>query len=637
MKFAGWASWALGLWLWCAQAHCAANDGTLSHINSAELAIEQLGSGPNPGAAARVPQGLQWHPLVLPYLEDHAQRLAPPHSTVRIWVRLPAAALAAASPPQAVAYGAFMYNAQRVTLYVNSLPVNQTDRSLSNNWNAPVLLALPPSGVRAADEVLLSFDCRINAMSCAVPSFRVGTLAAVNSWYSVQQFWRIDGPRIGSMAMLTAGVIALLFWLRQRQASVYLLFALAAALWTLRTLHYHLPHYPQPVSMFWWVTDSALNWLSLTVYVFAFRLRNERRPRTERALLWAAIVLTVLNLPIIPDTVWFQDVIVNSGQTLISVLVTSMLTLAALRTRKAEQFALAAALWISLLFGVHDALLQSWAINMEHFFLLPYAALPILLAFIYALARRYGEALESSAALNASLEQRLASRQQELQHSYEQLRHYERERAQDEERRRLMREIHDGVGSTLISTLASVERGNMDRDATVSVLRDAVDEMRLMIDSLEPIGQDLVMLLATLRYRLAPRLDRLGLAMEWHMADLPPLPWLDSTSSLHILRIVQESISNTIKHSGARHIRVETTAGNTISLVISDDGRGFDTRQVVDGPGGRGLANLRHRALQIGATLSISSSSSGTCVTLQLPLQRVHDPRSGDDARAASR
>ncbi len=636
MKFAGWANWGLVLWLWCAPALGSADDGALLHIKAAELAVEQLGPGANPGAAARVPRDLHWHPVVLPYLENPAQRLAPQHYTVRMWVRLPAAVIAAAAPPQAVAYGAFMYNAQRVTLYVNNLPFNQTDRSLSNDWNAPVLLMLPPAGVHAADELLLSFDCRINAISCAVPSFRVGSLAAVNSWHSVQQFWRIDGPRIGSMAMLTAGVIALLFWLRQRQASVYLLFALAAVLWTLRTLHYHLPHYPQPISMFWWVTDSALNWLSLTIYVFAFRLRNERRPKTERALLWAAIVLTVLNLPIIPDTVWFQDVIVNAGQTLISVLVTSMLTLAALRTRKAEQFALAAALWISLLFGVHDALLQSWTINMEHFFLLPYAALPILLAFIYSLARRYGEALESSAALNASLEQRLASRQQELQRSYEQLRHYERERAQDDERQRLMREIHDGLGSTLISTLASVERGNMDREATASVLRDAVDEMRLMIDSLEPIGQDLVMLLATLRYRLAPRLDRLGLAMEWHMTELPPLPWLDSTSSLHILRIVQESITNTVKHSGARHIRVETTAGSAVSLVISDDGRGFDPQQHNGEPGGRGLANLRHRAAQIGATLSISSSTSGTCVTLLLPLTRNLEPCSGDDVRAAS-
>jgi len=635
MKFAGRVGCALGLWLWAVPGLCANPAVTLQHITTAEIAFEPHGANASTAQAGPVPPGLRWFRATLPRTEYDAAVLGPVHSRLRLWVRVPSA-LPASSPPQAVAYSAYMYSAAHPTLYVDGLPVAETDNSLANQWNLPVMLALPPPGAVAPREVLLSLECEVSARGCGVPSLRVGTLAAVNSWYSVQQFWRIDGPRIGSMAMLTAGVIALLFWLRLRQASVYLLFALAAALWTLRTLHYHLPHYPQPISMFWWVTDSALNWLSLTVYVFAFRLRNERRARTERALLWGAIVLTVLNLPIIPDTIWFQDVIVNAGQTLISVLVTSMLTLAALRTRKAEQFALAAALWISLLFGVHDALLQSWAINMEHFFLLPYAALPILLAFIYALARRYGEALESSAALNASLEQRLARRQQELQRSYEQLRHYERERAQDDERQRLMREIHDGLGSTLISTLASVERGNMDREATAVVLRDAVDEMRLMIDSLEPIGQDLVMLLATLRYRLAPRLDRLGLAMEWHMTELPPLPWLDSNSSLHILRIVQESITNIVKHSGAQHIRVETTAGSTVSLVISDDGRGFDTQQHSGEPGGRGLANLRHRAAQIGATLSISSSTSGTCVTLLLPLTRDLEPCSGDDVRTAS-
>ena len=626
MKSAGWSSCVLALWIWAAPAHGATPAGSLLHVTSVEVAIERLASGLPSGESPQVPPDLQWYRATLPYTETRTQLLGPLHSRVRIWVHLPASAFAAALPSQAIAYSAYLYNAQQVTLYVNGVPIAQTDRTLSNDWNVPVMLALPPLGTMPPGEVLLGFDCHINAMGCAVPSFRVGSLAAVNSWFTLQQFWRLDGPRIGSMAMLTAGAFALLFWLRQRRAAVYLLFALAAALWTLRTLHYHLPHYPQPIALFWWVTDSALNWLSLTVYLFAFRLRDDRRPLTERALLWSTIALTVLNLPIAPDTVWIQDVIVNIGQTLVSVMITSMLTITAWRTRAVEQFALAAALWISLLFGVHDALLQSGAINMERVFLLPYAALPILFAFIFALARRYGEALENSAALNASLEQRLASRQQELQRSYEQLRGYERERAQVDERQRLMREIHDGLGSTLISTLASVERGNLDRDATVSVLRDAVDEMRLMIDSLEPIGQDLVMLLATLRYRLGPRLDRLGLAMEWHMAELPPLAWLDSHSTLHILRIVQESITNIIKHANARHIRIETAADSCIRLMITDDGTGFDPQEHSSAQGGRGLANLRHRAAQIGATLEIRSSPTGSCITLLLPLTRADAP-----------
>jgi signal transduction histidine kinase len=635
MKIAGRVGCALGLWLWAMPGLCANPAVTLQHITTADIAFEALGPNASTDQARPVPPGLHWFRATLPRTESDAAVLGPLHSRLRLWVRVPSAALAAA-PPQAVAYSAYMYSAAHPTLYVDGLPVVETDNSLSNQWNLPVMLVLPPPAAIAPGEVLLSLECEVSARGCGVPSLRVGTLAAVNSWYSVQQFWHIDGPRIGSMAMLTAGVFALLFWLRERRQQLYLLFALATALWTLRTLHYHLPHYPEPTDLFWWLTDSALYWLSLTIYLFAFRLRNDRRARTERLLLWSAIALTVLNLPFLPDSFWIQIVVVDSGQTLISVAITSMLSIAAWRTRAAEQYALAAALWISLLFGVHDALLQSWSINMEHCFLLPYAALPILFAFIFALARRYGEALETSAALNASLEQRLASRQQELQRSYEQLRQYERERAQDDERQRLMREIHDGLGSTLVSTLASVERGNMDREATASVLRDAVDEMRLMIDSLEPIGQDLVMLLATLRYRLAPRLDRLGLAMEWHMAELPPLPWLDSNSALHILRIVQESVTNTVKHAGAQHIRVETTAGSAVSLVISDDGRGFDPQQHMAGPGGRGLANLRHRAAQIGATLSIRSSSSGTCVTLLLPLTRELEPCSGDDVRAAS-
>jgi signal transduction histidine kinase len=65
--------------------------------------------------------------------------------------------------------------------------------------------------------------------------------------------------------------------------------------------------------------------------------------------------------------------------------------------------------------------------------------------------------------------------------------------------------MHDGLGSNLMSALVLAEQGRLSRDAVAGLLRECLDDLRLVIDSLEPIGNDLVTLLALLRHRLARR------------------------------------------------------------------------------------------------------------------------------------
>lgn len=214
----------------------------------------------------------------------------------------------------------------------------------------------------------------------------------------------------------------------------------------------------------------------------------------------------------------------------------------------------------------------------------------------------------------------------------EQLR-IEQERAQEimrkemivNERQRMMRDLHDGVGSTLVSTLVAVERGSMPHTAVLSVLRDCVDDLRIVIESSEPIDHDLVVLLATTRHRLGRRLQAAGLSLSWEVEELPPLNWLGPQETLQIMRMVQEVLTNVLKHAQATNIRIATrTLENggvaSVAIEIEDNGIGFDMRTTTSG---RGLAHLRSRAQQLDAAIDIRSSpGSGACVTLILPLVR---------------
>ena len=190
--------------------------------------------------------------------------------------------------------------------------------------------------------------------------------------------------------------------------------------------------------------------------------------------------------------------------------------------------------------------------------------------------------------------------------------------------------MHDGLGASLVFALRMIEAGQLTLDEAADVLRECLDDLRLVIDSLEPFEHDLVTLLATLRYRLGSRLERAGIAIEWSMGSIPALTWMNAPQALEVLRIVQEALTNVLKHANASRVRVSLgldsaanePGGETVCLEIEDNGVGFTEVS----PGGRGLGNMRHRAQLIGATLAIDSGS-GAVLRLLLPVRAKHGPK----------
>jgi signal transduction histidine kinase len=202
----------------------------------------------------------------------------------------------------------------------------------------------------------------------------------------------------------------------------------------------------------------------------------------------------------------------------------------------------------------------------------------------------------------------------------------ELERAQvlADERQRLMRDMHDGLGSTLTASLAMLEQGNTSMGELKQVLRESVDDLRSVIDSLEPVDGELVTLLATLRFRLGRRLELAGIQLEWEMHDVPRLEWLGPPHALQVMRIVQEALANVLKHSAATRVEMSARAhGSWIEIRIVDNGCGLSVPFALGGAG-RGLRNLKRRAEQLQAQLHIDSRpAAGTTVRLLLPLVHI--------------
>ena len=146
-----------------------------------------------------------------------------------------------------------------------------------------------------------------------------------------------------------------------------------------------------------------------------------------------------------------------------------------------------------------------------------YAAPPLFLGIGWILTDRFIRTLAEVEMLNRELEARVAEKSAALEANYSRLAEAEKAQALAEERQRLMRDMHDGVGGQLITALAALEGGKSAPADVAQIVRECIDDLRLVIDSMEPIDEDLLELLGSLRYRIEPRLNAAGLRLVWQI------------------------------------------------------------------------------------------------------------------------
>ena len=232
------------------------------------------------------------------------------------------------------------------------------------------------------------------------------------------------------------------------------------------------------------------------------------------------------------------------------------------------------------------------------------------------------------------LRQRLHQRNRQLQESLDRIQQLMSERAREEqelaiaqERQRIMREIHDGVGSQLVGLLNVVTQARPDRVVIEEHVKLALDEMRMAVDSLQPTHDDLATVLATLRYRLQPRLDAAGIELVWDVEVIPQLEPFAAQAALQLQRILLEAFTNVLKHAGASRIVMHASwhgeeAPSLVRIMLTDNGRGLPSAPANGGRTGHGIANMRARAQSIGARLLIETvdpAAGGTRMQLDWP------------------
>jgi signal transduction histidine kinase len=139
---------------------------------------------------------------------------------------------------------------------------------------------------------------------------------------------------------------------------------------------------------------------------------------------------------------------------------------------------------------------------------------------------------------NQLLSAQLAAREQEIADSYEQRQEVQRQGALFKERQRIMRDMHDGMGGRLMSLAAQLRGGkdSVQQEAADDILA-ALDELRLIVDSLDTAGDNLGMALGAFRARMEPKLAAAGVTLDWQINDDAAEWSLSATAILEIYRI----------------------------------------------------------------------------------------------------
>jgi len=237
----------------------------------------------------------------------------------------------------------------------------------------------------------------------------------------------------------------------------------------------------------------------------------------------------------------------------------------------------------------------------------------------------------SIAMVNAQLYADLLQREKELE-----ILSGARVQAQEDERRRIAREIHDGLGQMLtaikfnleiLEDMITVEQEGQDRIHDMKgLLDDVMKEAREISYNLMPSVLDDFGLTPALQLLSEQFTSRTTVKAQFHTSGITDR--LDPQMEIGLYRIAQESLNNVAKHAEATEVNLQFIRyPEGIRLVIEDNGKGITEKPDIvraTGKGGMGLVSMRERAASFGGILTIDSTpKNGTFITVEIPLTKV--------------
>ncbi|CCN37799.1 putative Signal transduction histidine kinase [Vibrio nigripulchritudo SO65] len=482
-----------------------------------------------------------------------------------------------------------------------------------------------PNSLFYGDELSLTVKIASSG-GLQMPEIFYGTPEQVKPYYQFQ-YWSQIGLHI-VMQWLTPLITLfyLLLWWFRRNNTEYLFFALGFACWAMSNMTFTVSSLPISQQTYWMTTVTVQPFLTLFMILFLHRWYQLKRPSVELIISVATMVLAASSFVLYeyePTKLWwrFNESALRGYVALSSVYIGYVLVTQALFNRSKSALLLATAGMIGVVSGILDSLDGMQLLEM-HFPLSAHANLLIFLTLCVLLIYRYASALNRSEELQRTLEQKvveavaLYKKEQAVAHDLE------KKQALMDERQSLLSDMHDGLGSQLVELITLLRVPNTNQTDIQLKATQCLNDLRLILDSRNPLfDAQFSVLLGQWRARIEPVLQAANIELEWFVECEDSAVTLTPQSKLDLLRILQELITNVIKHAEqATKVSFQCIQNNS-ELIIRVQDNGKNSKDSVDKKSdGYGLSSIQNRAKKMNGEFDFELKKEGGIAKVTVPL-----------------
>ncbi|WP_077928294.1 sensor histidine kinase [Wohlfahrtiimonas populi] len=501
---------------------------------------------------------------------------------------------------------------------------NSLIEPFSRNWNNPMYWPISPSSIHIGHNSIYVYVAGLAIDAPGLGDMTLGKTTQIFKIYEENVWAQRTIFIINVCLSLTLGAISTCIWFFRRQEQAFGFFGLSTIFWS-GFIYNILAIETSPLPNSYIFLQMNMAFFLAYIYcfcVFTWRFLQKKYHKVERAFLGLnciflfAIFITPNDLLARTTAVAFYSNFLIFFINLFVVLYLSY------RKRSLETYLLATAVFGCLILSVVDllSLLRIIPLNVS---ILPYSSGLISIFFTVTLSLHLTKSLKRIEQFNQELNQKIVETTHDLARSLNQQHKLALENNQLQNRLALSHELHDGLGSTLTHAITSVnyhKDHNLNKSQVLVMLKTLNNDLRQIVDLFkgdqQPLPESPELWLAPLRHRFNLLFNELSIQVIWDIES----EWkIEPTSKMCSLlyRILEESMSNIIKHSQASLVHITFQYDqDKIIFNIQDNGVGFDVSSVFSSRISVGLQSIKNRVEQLNGQLLIHSKPQQTTIQI---------------------
>lgn len=517
-------------------------------------------------------------------------------------------------------------------------------RPMAHTWNTPQLVNFSREKLDTASQVRIRLFAFAGDHTLLEPVY-LGEHDRLKTLYERFRFFQNHLALAISVATLVLLVVSLLLWIASGRERNYLM-AMATSVSLIAACHHYfvvnsfLSH-----AMLQAVTHISLDWMGVFVALWIVNIKGLRTTYNRLFIYWGWCC-TLINLALpwnwtAPFVEWLHFVTIGI------VVLVLLLPATDNQASRREVYTTRVTGALGCALCLVDMMVQMRFIQVPGLpRLLPITFFLVFLTNNAILLQRFSRTYKIARRSQKELQTIVAQREAELDHFYTENTRLRSQQARTEERQRIMRDLHDGMGGHLASALAVAKVEQQPDDQAQKRLTDtlqtALVEMRLLINNSADEFDELGQALGSLRSTIEPLLNDAGLKLHWKLDPFGKMPILTISERMHVVRVVQECITNVLKHTDAtivtvssehvgKNYRVQIANNGTTALNGGNNlsGRGLQS-DVLHGDGsqgsssqGNGRRNMKYRAGQLHGSFNLTATTDGGALaTLEFPFDQ---------------